>query len=100
MESTLVGHLLFQPHEYSLLRTMTRTTLWHEPHSLRAIADRATGPHADGLPSRRDLKRGIIAVLKKSIAAGLISREAGFFFLTPRGRAEMASRFGMTDGQR
>jgi hypothetical protein len=99
MESMPLGHILFQPHEFSLLRTMTREGLWHEPRSLLEIADRAAKPHAARLPARKDLKRGIIAVLKKSIAAGLIAREAGFFFLTPRGRAEMASRFGLTDGQ-
>ncbi len=100
MESTPVGHLLYQPHEVSLLRTMTRTSLWHEPYSLVEIADRAAKPHSVRLRSRKDLKRGIIAVLRKSMAAGLIARESGLFFLTARGRAEMARRFGIADGQR
>lgn len=100
MESTLLGHLLFQPHEFSLLGTMTRTCLWHEPHSLIEIVDQAKKQDLARLPSRKNLKRSIFAVLKKSMTAGLISRESGFFFLTPQGRVEMARRFGITDGQR
>jgi hypothetical protein len=97
MESTQMGHLLFQPQEISLLRTMTRSCLWHEPHSLTEIADQAAPAHARRLPVRRELKQGIISVLKKSIVAGLIARDAGFFFLTARGRVEMGRHFGMSD---
>jgi hypothetical protein len=97
MESTPAGCLLFQPQEFSLLLTMIRAGLWHEPHSLLEIAERAARTPSHRLASKNDLKRGIIAVLKKSMIAGLISREAGFFFLTANGRAEMGRRFGMND---
>jgi hypothetical protein len=97
MESTLVGRLLFQPQEFSLLLTMIKIGLWHEPHSLMEIADQAARASSHRLVSRNDLKREIVAVLKKSMVAGLISRESGFFFLTANGRVEMGSRFGMND---
>ena len=86
----------FKTNEYSMLRSIVQAYLWHEPHLFIEMAFPANSQPSPVL--RKQYRRRIVSVLKKSIAAGLVRRENGFFYLTSPGRTEMARRFEFDDG--
>lgn len=85
------------PLKTEILRMIVCSCLWHEPHSLKEMIEKAETSLFRWADSKKTLKRSICSVLREKIDSGLITNRSGYFLLTTNGRKMAGKFFGFAE---